>query len=126
MRISNDSVTVASAEGPHSMGASFNSDAIYLGHIVNFSIQSVFTGTPNGSFKLQYSNDKGVEDKTNGGWSAAGISTWTDDAASVIAVTAAGDAMWDVQNSGPRWVRLVWTRTSSTGSATIRFNAKGV
>jgi hypothetical protein len=126
MRIANDLMTVSSAEGPHSMGASFNTDAVYLGHIVNFAIQAVFTGTPNGSFKLQCSNDKGDEDKGNGGWNARNVTNWTDITGSSFAVVAAGDVTWDSQNCGYRWVRVVWTRTASTGSASIRFNAKGI
>lgn len=126
MRIHNNSLTFAAAEPPVSMGASFTSDPVWLGHIVNFSIQLFFTGTPNGSFTLECSNDMGVSDKALNKFSSEGVVNWTTVTDSTFAVTAAGDVTWDVQNVGYRWVRVRWTRTSSTGSLTsARYNVKG-
>jgi hypothetical protein len=129
MRIANDSLSVSDVDVSTtavSMGTSFNSDGFYLGHIVNYSIQLVFTGTPNGTFMLQCSNDKGIEDKV-GGWNAAGVTHWTDITGSDQPITGSGDLAWSVENAGYRWVRLVWTRSSSTGSLTsARVNAKGI
>lgn len=127
MRIANDSMTVASAEAPISLGASFVSDGFYLGHIVNYSIQLVYTGTPDGTFTLECSNDKGVEDRTIGGWDARGVSNWTEIGGSASIVSGADSLVYDVQNAGYRWVRVRWTRNASTGSLTsVRCNAKGV
>lgn len=123
MRIANDSLISAAVD----LGSTWESDGIWLGHIANFSIQLVFTGTPTGNFKLQCSNDKGKEDKVLGGWSSDNVSNWTDIDQSAQPITAAGDHAWDVQNCGYRWVRVVWTFTSGSGSLTsARFNVKGV
>jgi hypothetical protein len=130
MRIGNDSLSlngVDVATTPVSMGASFNLDAVYLAHIVNFAIQLVFTGTPDGTLTLQASNDKGLEDKPQGGWDARGVTHWTTILGSDQAIAAAGNHMWDVQNCGYRWVRVVYTRNASTGSLTsATMNVKGV
>lgn len=115
MRTGNDTLQDAAT----SMGASFNLPAIWLGHICNYSIQLVFTGTPNGTFKLQASNDLGGP--------GLAPTNWTDVANSSQAITAAGDHMWQVENAGYKYVRVVYTRSSSTGSLTVaNFNVKGV
>lgn len=123
MRIANDSLQ----DGATSMNSTFEMEPIFLGHIVYYSIQLVFTGSPTGNFKLQASNDKGLEDKRLGGWDSSGVSNWTDIADSQQAITAAGDHAWTVENAGYRWVRVVWTQTAGTGSLdSARFNAKGI
>lgn len=127
MRIANDTMTVAGSEGPFDMSTSFVSDGFWLGHIVNFSIQATFTGSPAGTFQLEVSNDKGYEDKKLGGWDSSGVSNWTINSDSVFTIAAAGDITWNAQNVGYRWVRVRWTRTSGSGStSSLRVNAKGV
>jgi hypothetical protein len=101
------------------------SDPIWLGHVLHYSIQAVYTGTPNGSFKLQASNDKGANtnDLEN-----VSITNWTDISGSTINVSASGDLMYSLENIGYRWVRLVWTDTSSADPSTItvsQINTKG-
>jgi autotransporter adhesin len=55
------------------------------------------------------------------------ISNWTDIADSAQTISASGDHAYQVENSGYRWVRLVWTQTSGSGTITsARFNCKGV
>lgn len=124
MRIGNESFI---EEGTSTnMGASFNSTPVWLGHICNYAIQLVFTGTPTGSLKLQASNDEG-NPSLPPAEQYAGVSNWTDIADSGQAVTAAGNHMWQVSNAGYRWVRFVWSRTSSTGTLTVAtFNVKGM
>lgn len=126
MRIHNNSMTVAEVEPPISMASGFVTDPIWLGHIVNFSIQLFFTGTPGGNFTLECSNDMGVSDKALNKFSSEGVVNWTTVADSAFVVAAAGDVTWDVQNVGYRWVRVRWTQTSSTGTLTsARYNVKG-
>lgn len=123
MRIANDTLI----DAPVTLTQDWESPAFYLGHIVNYSIQLVFTGTPDGTFSLQCSNDKGLEDKTTGGWNGAGVSNWTEITGSASVVTGADTIMWDVQNAGYRWVRVVYDFSASTGSLTSAIcNAKGV
>jgi len=98
-------------------------EALYLGHIVNFSIQLVFNGNPNGTFKIQASNDD--EEAQHGDK----VSTWTDIVGSSQLINEAGNHMWTVENSGFAWVRVVWLDDSSAASASITkasFYAKGV
>jgi hypothetical protein len=120
MRIQNSILTLSGT----SMAVDIQSDEVWLGHICNFSIQLVFTGTPTGSLKLQCSNDEGAIE-TN--IPNATITNWTDIAGSTQAISAAGNHTWNVQNCGYRWVRFVYTATSGSGTITsARFNVKGV
>jgi len=121
MRIKNESLALSGTD----MTTTITSDPIWLAHIVNFSIQAVFTGTPNGAFTLQGSNDEGSKsnDVTN-----AVITNWSTVDSSSKAVTSSGSVLYNIENAGYRWVRLVWTDTSS-GASTItscRSNVKGV
>ncbi len=122
MRIANENLQTTAT----SMGTSFNMRALYLGHIVNYSVQLTFTGTPTGSFKLQCSDDPGMPD---GGQTpqALNVTNWTDVAGSSQSITTAGNIAYNVQNAGYNWVRVVYTASSSTGSLTVaRANIKGV
>jgi hypothetical protein len=117
MRINNNDLVLSSTD----MSANLQSNPIWLGHIEHFSIQLVFTGTPNGSFKLQASLDDGGIDV-----SSPSVTNWTDVANSSQAITAAGDHLYTVQNASYKWVRLVWTFSSGSGTITSsRFNVKG-
>jgi len=110
-----------------SMAANFTLHPIYLGHIVDYSIQLVFTGTPGGNFKLQVSNDLGKINSTTEAEQVSNVTNWTDVAGSPQTISAAGDHTWAVENAGYRWVRVVWTQTSSTGTlVSARVNGKGV
>lgn len=111
-----------------SLGASANFPAVWLGHVVNFSIQVVFTGTPVGVFKLQASDDQGQPDGGTGtAGLATGVTNWTDIADSSQSISAAGDMTWNYANAGFRFVRVVYTRTSGTGTVTsARCSIKGV
>jgi hypothetical protein len=121
MRIDNFALTLDGTD----MTSNINSNPIWLGHVVNYCIQIVFTGsTPNGSFKLQASNDLGAKENDV---KNASITNWTDISGSTINISAAGDVMYNLENVGYRWVRVVWTDTSSTaGTITVaRGNTKG-
>lgn len=123
MRIANDTLI----DAPQSLASNFTSEGFWLGHIVNYSIQLTFSNNPNGTFSLECSNDKGNEDKGNGGWNSQGVTNWTTVGDSQQAVTASGDHTWTVENCGYRWVRVKFTRNSGSGQLdTARVNAKGV
>jgi len=123
MRIFNDNVQFGST----SLSGDLESEPIYLGHIVDYAIQIVFTGTPDGSFKLQVSNDEGSVNSSGRTMQGSGVENWSDVASSGFTVSAAGDVFWDVQNAGHRWVRVIWTVSSSTGTIqSAKVNGKGV
>jgi len=112
-----------------SLAANVTSDPIYLGHICNYGIQIFFTGTPDGNFKLQLSNDMGnpqAADRVNEDYQ---VTHWTDIAGSTAAVAAAGDLAYNIENAGYRWVRVVWGADSAGTTPVItsaRFNLKGI
>jgi hypothetical protein len=126
MRIGNDDITLSGT----SMAVDITSDPIWLGHIANYSIQIVFTGTPDGVFKLQLSNDEGNPSAAKEADRDFGIVNWTSIGGSSQIISAAGDLSYQVENAGYRWVRLVWEATSAgSGTPTItscRFNVKGI
>jgi hypothetical protein len=123
MRIFNEDLTFDSTN----LASSVTSEPIFLGHIPDYSIQIFFTGTHGGNFKLQVSNDKGNPQAALEVNVDYEITHWTDVADSAFTVAAAGDVFWDVQNSGARWVRVVWTQTSGSGTITsAKANGKGV
>ena len=108
------------------MNATINSSAVPLLQTWFYAIQVVFTGTPTGTFKLQGSCDPipqarvEVQTPTN----------WSDIINSSIAVSAAGNLMWNVSEIGYNYVRVVYTDTSGGTSTAIitvcNFNGKGV
>lgn len=128
MRVKNEDILVIDgAAATTTLGASLNMRPIWLGHIAHYSIQLVFTGTPAGTFKLQASNDEGSPHAAGDAAKYSGVSNWTDVADSSQVVAAAGNIMWDVQNASYNWVRVVYTRSSSTGTLTVgRAYVKGV
>lgn len=122
MRIGNDQIVIGT-----DLSANQTSEPIWLGHIALYSIQIFFTGTPGGNFKLQVSNDIGRPEAAKEEDRDFKIENWTDVADSATTVSAAGDVFYDVRDSAARWVRVVWTQTSGSGTITsARFNVKGV
>ena len=74
-------------------------------------VQSVYTGAPNGSLKLQVTCDG-----TN----------WTDlSSPAAVSIAAAGSCIFQLSNIGYTGLRAVYTKSSGTGSLTIVANAKG-
>lgn len=67
-------------------------------------IQAVFTGSPVGTFTIQSSNDQ-----TN----------WDTISGSSVAISAAGSQSWNICNIGYPYLRVVYTRTSGSGSLTV-------
>lgn len=117
MRLNNENLLDDS--GAVSLGADATLKPVWLGYVVNSAIQLVFTGSPTGTFKLQGSNDAGSITSAADAQQYSGVTNWTDVADSEFAVSAAGDVMWDMQNIGFAWVRVVYTRSSGTGSITV-------
>lgn len=99
------------------------SDAITLENIYTFAIQAVFTGSPNGALSIEGSCDQG-KNPVNASSDGAGIVNWTQVANT--SVTTSGTVMMNVVGAGYKWMRLVWTdSSSSTSTITARVNSKG-
>lgn len=99
------------------MASTINGPDINVNLYQDFSFYAKWTGTPTGSFKLQGSNDVGDS-----------VTDWEDIPGSTLAVAgAAGTQMWNYTRSQFRWVRIVYTATSGSGTLSkCIFNAKGV
>ena len=122
MRIANDEILTS----PGDLSTDFQSTAIWIGHAHMYSIQLLFTGSINGDFKLQASNDPGKPNNVTE-LTRDNIQNWTEVADSTQRVMSAGDHLYSIEASPYRWVRVVFERTSGSGSLTsIRFNSKGV
>lgn len=92
------------------MSGSISSSGIRLDQVEVYGVQAVFTGSPVGTLKLQESNDG-----TN----------WDDVTSSEKSVSAAGSESWENDSPGLELVRIVYTRTSGTGTLVVIFNGKG-
>lgn len=121
MRVKQENLLDSS--GPISLAADAELRPIWLGHIAYYSIQLVFTGTPDGVFKLQASNDAGSITSAGAAQQVSGIEHWTDIGSSSATISAAGDQMWTVENAGYAWVRVVWI-ASSAGTTPVLSSAK--
>lgn len=107
------------------MSGAINSIGIDLNQHVLYSMQAVFTGAPAGTMKLQISNDM-VSVAPNGQSPEANVINWTDYTGSSVAVSAAGNFVWNALDVGYRWVRMVYTPSSGTGVLNVTFCGKAV
>lgn len=86
--------------------------------MIGWAAQLFFTGSPVGTFKAQGScNATGVPPTTDAEWSDIGDSSQ--------AISAAGNILYNYDSANFNWVRIVYTKTSGTGTLNGRFNAKG-
>lgn len=92
------------------MSGNLSSTPVELTFLIDYAIQAVYTGSPVGALTLEASVD------------GTNYTTVTD---SSSAVSSASNTMWNVQNAGYKWVRVNYTRTSGTGSLTVKFFGKG-
>jgi hypothetical protein len=121
MRTLNAPVQVGAVD--FDLSASRNGNPINLDYIDLCAIQAVITGSPVGSMKLQGSCDVGTS-TTDGNPANNVVTNWTDVAGSSQAVSAAGNLMFNISDAGWKWLRVVYTFTSGTGTAVVRINGK--
>jgi len=105
------------------MSGNLTSDPVDVRNLIVASFQIVFTGAPVGTMKLQCSNDVYEYLKQPGIQPAA--TNWTDVADSALSVTAAGDIVYNLTSLGFDQIRVVYTRSSGTGTMSIRMVGKG-
>lgn len=90
-----------------SLGASFNGNALRVLDHTGFSIWLKWTGaSAAGTFKLQ----AGVANGTP--------SSWEDISGASVVAAGAGQALFNISNAYYSHVRIVFTRTSGTGTIT--------
>lgn len=113
-----------------SMTTSANSIGIDVNQAALASIQASWTGaTANGTLKLQISDDIVPVDPSNtnpvGADPAGLVQNWSDYTGSMTTVSGPGNFLWNMVYVGFRWVRLVYTATSGTGTINATFSGKG-
>lgn len=85
------------------------------------AIQLVWTGTPTGTFSVQYSCDVGIDQFGDG------VVNWSTHPTSILPIVATdGNWIFNCVWLNVKWVRLLYTATSGTGILNARFNLKGV
>jgi hypothetical protein len=95
-----------------SLGVSVEGEAIDIRWIDRISAHLTWSGTPTGSFSVEGSNDK-----TH--WVAIPMTV------EVLAEGVANDAVIDIETA-VKYVRLKYTRTSGTGSLTVKLYGKSI
>lgn len=103
---------------------SCSSTGLQLNQYTMASVQMVYSGSPNGTIKMQVSNDKvAVCNTTN---PACNVSNWIDYTPTISTIAAAGSLLWNVHDMGYQWARVVYTKSSGTGTLNVTFMAKGL
>jgi len=110
-----------------SMDASGNGAAMRITYIDGYSVVVAITratGTLAGDFTLQLSNDAFLDNVNNNANSAA---TWVTVSSSsqAVSTTTTASIYWNIPDANYDAYRIVWTRTSGTGSYTAYHLAKG-
>lgn len=104
-----------------SMAASFTSGVISVQFLDNIMLQIVSTGTPAGTFAVQVSSDYDVNSNPNtSNWVALPLS-------GTPTLSGSGDIIDIAMNQVPSpYMRLVYTRSSGTGTCNAWVSAKEV
>lgn len=108
-----------------SMGADITSSPVNIKFLDNISIELDFTGTPTGTFQIQgsvsYNQSVPMNVQDNAGfWVPITLPT------SPVASGAAGQILIDMNQLSFPWIRVVYVRTSGTGTLTGWISAKSV
>jgi len=101
------------------------SEGVSMEYQYGISIQAVISGTAAGTLKLQGSNDFGNPSEAAGPVHGQNVVNWSDIADSSAPVTGTGTVTWNFQGVFYKWIRVVYTATSGTGTMNIRANTKG-
>lgn len=96
--------------------SSINSTAVDLDAYIGFSCQAVFSGSPVGTLKLQISDDI-LSD-------CASVTNWSDYTNSSYSLSAAGNYSWNVAQAFYRCMRVVYTKSSGTGTLNVTCGKK--
>jgi hypothetical protein len=106
--------------------ANYTSQGYYIGRVVNYAVQVVFTGSPTGTLKLQVSCDVGNPNASLP-YSDDSVINWVDLPGTSTSITAAGTSFFNLVDAGYSWVRVVYTHTSGTAQITVaQIHMKGL
>lgn len=101
--------------------ATVTSAPVQLFNCFGYAVQLVFTGAPVGSVSVYVSCDPCIE----GGLAVPVPTNFTLLANSTTAISSAGDIMFNINECNYNWFKVIYTKTSGTGSLNGRFNLKG-
>lgn len=107
-----------------SMATSITSSVLEIKEQDNVGIQMIWTGTPTGTFSVQVSIN--YQRDINGNVTNAG--TWTSIPLSpaIAAAGSADNAYVDLNQLSAPYIRVVYTRSSGTGTLNVLGIGKGV
>jgi hypothetical protein len=103
-----------------STAATFNSNVVNLEVFDNICLQLIWTGTTAGAFAVQVCQDYDPTNTSSGTWVSMTLPS------TPTAAGSADSAIVDLNQIGACWLRVVFTRTSGTGTATIWYSMKAV
>lgn len=104
-----------------SLNVSWESPAISLEHIYGYSVQATWTGSPNGTLKLQGSNQPVSNDQSGS------ITKWEDIPLATIDISTATSIMFNVRQEFYRFFRVVLVSGGTGGTMTyLAYMLKGV
>lgn len=101
------------------MTSDIDSTPIELNSIVLLSLQAVWTGSPVGVLNLQATNYPSNQ-------SSNIVTTWTNITLSDVDINGPSNTLYNLSEMGYNRLRLVYTRTSGTGTLTVTANGKGM
>lgn len=115
--LSSDLVISKASDGSLSttMSEDLVSSSVDVRELSGINIQLEYTGAPVGTFTLQASNDR-INPVPQ---------TWNTIPFSATPITSAGEYMLNVDSSYYGWIRVLYTRTSGTGTLNIKIVGKG-
>lgn len=99
------------------MGGNLDSGPIDISYFDLASFQAIWTGTPVGIMKIRISN----ADPNGGPPNDAQFSDYTS---TITPINNAGDFMFNIYPCAYNWAKLVYTRTSGSGTLNVRTNRK--
>lgn len=107
-----------------SMAGSLTSTVTNIQFLDAIGVQFNFTGTPTGSFQVQVSADYAQDD--NGNVQVAG--NWVNMTLSPAPVASgSADSIYiDIRSTSAPWMRLVYTRSSGSGTLNAFITAKAI
>lgn len=122
-----------------SMSSNTNTQGVDLQYYFGLSVHAVWSGSAQGTLKLQVSNDTVVADQAGvnmGGTytvptdPADMVTNWADYTGSVASTSSyasasGGSLLWNAADCGYRWIRAAYVSASGSGTLTVNFLGKG-
>lgn len=93
-----------------SMSSDIESDIIFS-PCHSLAVQAIYTGSPVGTLKIQYSLDK---------------INWSDLPNSGEGVNGAGNTIWNISDHAVLYARVTYARQTGTGILTLKAYGKGI